>query len=384
MAHGKIAIIGGGISGLSTAAALQQKGICAEVFEKGKDFSGPDTGIILSGNAIRSFYLMGLGRQIIANGVTADQCLVKSHSGDIIANFDYHSPSHIPNYLFIQRSVLLKILTEALLPGTLHFDKELIDFNQISQTIKLDFKDGSTADAEYLIGSDGTDSPIRKKVIPESKLSLSGSVCWRGFLDNPSSSSLSRIPYTETWGPRGRFGIAPMPGNRLYWYAIKKSRSSKTDFSNWTPIDLLFNFFYYHDPIQLILESTLPENIIFDELSVLQPLEHFSFGNILLVGDSAHASMPNIGQGASQAIEEAAYLSKWISTEDTIEKAFEKYELNRLERMRLVKNEMKIYGLAAKVDFPLLCSIRNKLLQLAPAGYHNEKLKKLVEIEEEI
>lgn len=113
-------------------------------------------------------------------------------------------------------------------------------------------------------------------------------------------------------------------------------------------------------------------------------MEHFYYGNILLVGDADHASMPNIGQGASQAIEEAAYLSKWISTEDSIEKAFEKYELNRLARMKLVKNETKVYELAAKVDFPILCSIRNKLMQLAPAGYHNEKLRKVVEIIDEI
>ncbi|MEH7886174.1 FAD-dependent monooxygenase [Bacillus sp. JJ1609] len=381
MAHGRIAIIGGGISGLCSAVALQKKGIGAEVYEKAKDFSGPDTGIVLSGNAIRSFYIMGLGGQMIANGVTSDQCMVKSHSGEIIANFDYHSPSHIPNYLFMKRSTLMKILTEALLPGSLRMNKELIDLEQIDQTIKLNFKDGSTAEAEYLIGSDGTDSPIRKKVIPESKFSLSGSVCWRGFIDNPR---FSEIPYTETWGPRGRFGITPMPGNRLYWYAFKKSESSTTNMSKWTPIDLLFNFFYYHDPIQQILENTPPENIIFDELSVLQPLEHFYSDNILLVGDSAHASMPNIGQGASQAIEEAAYLSKWISTEESIEKAFEKYELNRLARMKLVKHETKVYGLAAKVDFPILCSIRNKLLQLAPAGYHNEKLRKVVEINLEI
>lgn len=381
MAHIRIAIIGGGISGLSTAVALQKKGIHAEVYEKGEGFTGPDTGIVLSGNAIRSFYIMGLGGQMLANGMTTDHCLVKSDTGEVIAKFDYQSPSHIPNYLIMQRSVILKILTESLLPGTLHFNKELIDFKQNSQEIKLNFKDGSTAEAEYLIGSDGIESPIRKKLIPESKLTFSGSVCWRGFIENPP---ISGIPYTETWGPRGRFGIAPMPGNRLYWYAHKKFRSTNTDMSDWTPIDLLFNFFYYHDPIQPILENTPTENIIFDELSVLEPLEHFHYGNILLIGDSAHASIPNIGQGASQAIEDAVYLSKWISTVDSIEKAFEKYELSRLERIKLVKNEMKLYGMASQVDFPILCSIRNKLLQLAPAAYHNEKLRKVVEIEDEI
>ncbi|MEH7440870.1 FAD-dependent monooxygenase [Bacillus sp. JJ1122] len=381
MAHVRIAIIGGGISGLCTAVALQKKGIYTEVYEKAKEFIGPDTGIVLSGNAIRAFYIMGLSRQMLTNGVTTNHCYVKSHSGEVITKFDYHSPSHIPNYLFMKRSTIMNILAGALLPGSLHINKELIDFEQNVHTIKLNFKDGCTAEAEYLIGCDGADSLIRKKLIPESQLTLSGSVCWRGIIDNPS---FSEILYTETWGPRGRFGITPMPGNRLYWYAFKKAASSTTNMFNWNPMDLLFNFFYYHDPIQQILENTPSENIIFDELFVLQPLEHFYYGNILLVGDSAHASMPNIGQGASQAIEEAAYLSKWISTEDSIEKAFEKYELNRLTRMKLVKNETKVYELAAKVDFPILCSIRNKLLQLAPAGYHNEKLRKVVEINDEI
>jgi FAD-dependent urate hydroxylase len=381
MAQTSIAIIGAGISGLCTAVALQKQGFHAEVYEKEEASISPDTGIVLSGNAIRSFYIMGLGRQMSANGIATDHCFLKSDSGEVIAKFDYRSPSHIPNYLIIQRSIIYKILTEALLPGTLHFSKDLIDFSQNTKPITMSFRDGSTAEAEYLIGSDGTHSPIRNKLVPENKLTFSGSACWRGFMDNPTGT---RIEFSETWGARGRFGIAPMPGNQLYWYAFKKMEPDKDDLSAWTSIDLLFNFFYYHDPVQQILENTPPENIIYDELYVLDPLDHFCFGNILLMGDSAHASMPNIGHGASQAIEDAVHLSKWLAMEDTIEKAFTGYEYNRQKRMQLINNEMKIYGLAAKVDFPILCSIRNKLLQLAPDNFHNDKLRKVVEMEEEL
>lgn len=153
---------------------------------------------------------------------------------------------------------------------------------------------------------------------------------------------------------------------------------------DWSPIDLLFNFFYYHEPIQEILENTSHDHIIYDNLYELKPLTPLQSERILLLGDSAHASMPNLGQGASQAAEDAVYLAKWISLEDTIEKAFFKYETHRQERMKIVKEEMKLYGLAARVDFPFLCSLRNKLLQMTPASYHNEKLRRVVEIEEDM
>jgi 2-polyprenyl-6-methoxyphenol hydroxylase-like FAD-dependent oxidoreductase len=379
MTEAKIAIIGGGISGLSTAIALQKKGIKVSVYEKDTVFNGPDSGIVLSGNAIRSFYIMGLGPSLLANGLAADQCCLKSDSGKVIATFDYHAPSHIPNYLFIQRSELHKILTDALEPDSLYPGKKLEDFKQDGKKITLHFSDGTETETDYLIGCDGGDSPIRTKLKPDSKLTFSGYACWRGFIENPA---IFNIPYTETWGPRGRFGIAPLPDNQLYWYAFKKLEHSKVDMPNWTPIDLLFNFFYYHDPIQQILESTKQENILYDELYVLKPLEQFHFENILLMGDSAHASLPNIGQGASQAIEDAVYVSKWITSEKTIDHAFEMYNKHRQERMKIVENETKIYGLAARVDFPVLCSLRNKLLQLTPTSYHNEKLRKVFEIED--
>ena len=380
MNDARISIVGGGISGLCSAIALQRKGIQAEVYEKEQRIIEPDTGMILSGNAIRAFYIMGLGPQLRASGLDADGCLLKSDSGKIIAEFDYHAPSHIPNYLFIHRSELHRILTDALLPGSLHLDKHMIDFKH-DKTMTLYFKDGTLVESDYLISCDGAASSVRKKLFPNSSLVYSGFSCWRGILED---SPMKVQAYTETWGPRGRFGIAPLTDNQVFWYALKKSSSDNSDMREWSPIDLLFNFFYYHEPIQEILENTSPDHIIYDNLYELQPLTPLFARNILLLGDSAHASMPNIGQGASQAAEDAVYLAKWISIEENIEKAFIKYEAHRQERMRTVKEEMKLYGLAARIDFPVLCSLRNKLLQMTPASYHNEKLRRVVEIEEDM
>ncbi|WNF22367.1 FAD-dependent monooxygenase [Mesobacillus jeotgali] len=377
MNDARISIVGGGISGLSTAIALQRIGMQAEVYEKEKKILEPDTGIILSGNAIRAFYIMGLGSKLRECGLDADGCLLKSDSGKTIAEFDYHAPSHIPNYLFIHRSELHRILADALLPGSFHLDKHMIDF-KTDESMTLFFEDGTLVESDCLISCDGAASQVRKKLFPDSSLVYSGFSCWRGILEDPP---MKVEAYTETWGPRGRFGIAPLTDNQVFWYALKKSSTENSDMQEWSPIDLLFNYFYYHEPIQEILENTPPDHIIYDNLYELKPLTPHHTGKILLLGDSAHASMPNIGQGASQAAEDAVYLAKWIRTEETIDKAFSQYETHRQERMKLIKEEMKLYGLAARIDFPGLCSLRNKLLQMTPSSYHNARLRNVVEIE---
>lgn len=375
----KIAIVGGGISGLCTAIALQKNGIHAEVYEKAKKVNEPDTGIILSGNAIRAFYIMGLGSQLRNNGLESDACLLKSDFGNNIANFHYQPPTPIPNYLFIQRSVLQKILLDALLPGSLHLEKHVTDFTD-DEAVTLFFKDGTSAESDYLIACDGASSSVRSKMFPNSSLTYTGFSCWRGIIEY---APFKVTAYTETWGARGRFGIAPLRDQQIFWYALKKSPEA-SNLREWTPIDLLFNFFYYHDPIQEILENTPNNQIIYDDLYELNPLTPLQSGNILLLGDAAHASMPNIGQGASQAIEDAVYLAKWISKEDSVLNAFKKYTQHRQERIKLIKDEMKIYGLASQIDFPILSSIRNKLLQMTPASFHNEKLRRIIEIEEDM
>lgn len=377
MSNPSIAIIGGGISGLCTALALQKQGIRTILYEMRDNIAEPETGMVLTGNAIRALFILGIGKQILKNGIATDKCLLKSDSGEVIAEFDYHSPSHIPNYLFVQRSALTKILLDAIAPETIRFNKELEDFYEEQDMVTLHFSDGTQESADYLIACDGTGSIIRKKLIPERKSSFSGTVCWRGITDFTFSTE---VPFSETWGSRGRFGIAPVPGNHLYWYALIKADHEKIDLRSWSPIDILFNFFYYHDPIQQILENTSPENIIFDELYELK-LDRSYYGRFLFIGDSAHLSLPSIGQGASRAVEDAVFLTKWIMIEDSIEKAFASYDQHRQERTEMIENEMKVYGIASELNFPFLCSARNKLLQWAPAGYHNDKLRKIVEIE---
>ena len=203
--------------------------------------------------------------------------------------------------------------------------------------------------------------------------------CWRGVIeDTPPYIERS---YTETWGPRGRFGIVPLANNRVYWYALKNCEENDIKKINWTTIDLLFNFFYYHEPIQQILEKSTNIELIRNDIYDIDPLPKYQFDNVLLTGDCAHAATPNMGQGASQAIEDAIYLANCVERTRTLNEAFEQFESKRISHTkRLVEDSWRL-GKVAQMETPFLCTLRNKMIQITPSALHYSRIKNLFEVD---
>src|SRR5690606_20169834 len=111
---------------------------------------------------------------------------------------------------------------------------------------------------------------------------------------------------SETWGSKGRFGMTPLVGNKIYWYACINATENNTQYKNYTVNDLRHNFASYHQPVAQILDGTKNEQLIWNDIIDIEPLQHLAFGPILLIGDAGHATTPNMGQGACQAIEDVA------------------------------------------------------------------------------
>ncbi|WP_053360437.1 FAD-dependent monooxygenase [Bacillus sp. FJAT-27251] len=379
MAGERVAIIGGGIGGMCTARALQIRGIKAEVYEKGTQSnlsSGP--GLILGGNALKALDALGVGTDIRKAGVSSDSFTIYSEWGRSIADLNCRSQKDSTAFLFILPEDFLAILKASLSPGTLHYQKELIDFEDNDHNIHLIFKDGTAVSCDYLIGCDGKHSFLRSRLLPDIKLKFSGYTAWRGVLDPDCDA---RALYTETWGPRGRFGTVPLPDGRLYWYAIKKIAPDGASYEKWASLDLLFNFFSYHEHIQRILEKTEDKHIVRHDLYELEPLRQYLIGRILLLGDSAHAAHADLGQGASQAIEDSICLAKRVKQGHPLKDSFRQYEQDRLSRTSQVAQEMKLFRKTAQLEKPFLCVLRNILLKLLPAKFHENRLKNLFEIE---
>lgn len=128
---------------------------------------------------------------------------VLSSQGNMIFQTDSSNDN-----LAIHRADLHHVLFHALKPHTVEFNKRCVDFQQNSKEVRVYFEDGSTAKSDFLIAADGIHSLIRQKLLPKSKLREAGHTCWRGVTsDYPDNFNEC---FTETWGPKGRFGIVPL------------------------------------------------------------------------------------------------------------------------------------------------------------------------------
>lgn len=372
----KVAIIGGGLSGLCSALALQQQGIDAEVYDHNHLVNWKDSGMILGGNALKALEFLGLKSKLKEIGFPSDNCKIYSETGTEIANFTY--PSSTTKFLFVHATDIQNLLIKSLKPGTVHHEKTLVQLINNKDQLALFFQDGTSTSTDYMIACDGEHSFVRSHLLPETYVHPSRFFIWEGIID--AESEFNSLEYSETWGPRGVFGIAPLPKRKLFWYAIKKC-SLDDHIESWNSIDLLFNFFSYHEPIQAILERASNQPIKPKELNRLEPLSKYLFGKILLLGDSAHMLPPNLGQGSSLAIEDAYILANRIQTSRTILDAFRRYERDRLIRSKRMSIDLIRLQALSQIDKPALCSIRDKLLKLIPSSYHQNKLKTIFEID---
>jgi 2-polyprenyl-6-methoxyphenol hydroxylase-like FAD-dependent oxidoreductase len=257
--------------------------------------------------------------------------------------------------------------------------KTCAGFEQQSSDVTVIFKDGTKAQADYLVGCDGIHSAIRKMLLPESHPRYAGYTCWRGVIDDiPENVNMGET--SESWGPGSRFGIAPLSNNRIYWFACLNARQNDPFMKSLTLPSLLIHFNSYHFPVREILQKTRTEELIWADIIDLKPIKNFAFGRVVLMGDAAHATTPNMGQGACLAIEDAATLANALEQCADGEEAFIHFERKRIARTTKIVNNSRTLGQVAQWENPLLTGLRNTMLKLTPARVTEKQVKFLTDV----
>lgn len=145
--------------------------------------------------------------------------------------------------------------------------------------------------------------------------------------------------------------------------------------------DLLENFNDYHSPIPQILQLAKGQRVITNTITDLKPIRKFAFDKILLIGDAAHATTPNMGQGACQGIEDSLVLASCLKKSDSPESAFKEFEKIRRKRTHKIVNTSWKIGKMAHLEDPITCRARNFLLRNIPAAMKEKQFKFLFDIE---
>lgn len=373
-----INIIGGGIGGLTAAIALKQKGFQVQVFEQAQVLKPVGAGIILANNAMQVYDKLGLrqkleaaGNAISAMNITTDKLKVLSGIG-----LGYFEKKYGVRNIAIHRGALQTILANELAKNEIILNKQLARVSKENNGFKLVFEDTSQVKAEVLIGADGISSVVRQQLFSENTIRKAEQICWRGVTEFDLPEAYQHA-VNEAWGRGDRFGFVKIDDKRVYWFAVKSYKNSAEEF---TISDIPAIYQSYHPLIQELIAATPIDTIYTNEIDDLAPINSWIQENVCLVGDAAHATTPNMGQGACQAIEDAYFLAEFMANKP-INEAFTKFQQQRMAKAKLVVNQSWMIGKLAHVANPIGATFRNFMMKMTPESVGIKQSEKIFNLE---
>jgi 2-polyprenyl-6-methoxyphenol hydroxylase-like FAD-dependent oxidoreductase len=252
----------------------------------------------------------------------------------------------------IHRAVLQKLLLDSLPPTSVVTGTRCSDFDDSTAILES----GERVKADALVGADGISSVIRETLHGKEAPRYAGYTCWRGIRhDNgvlPGKSALLVI------GAGSQFGVWPCGSGQLYWFLTKNALAGTKQ----SKAEVMAMCHDWAAPVLDIVDGTAADAILQNDIVDRPPLQWWGRGSVTLLGDAAHASTPNLGQGACQALEDAVVLAHCLSETSAIESALCKYECLRIPRTSRVVRDSWQAGKALQLDSPALESFRNWFL----------------------
>jgi 2-polyprenyl-6-methoxyphenol hydroxylase-like FAD-dependent oxidoreductase len=382
----KITIIGAGIAGLSVAIALRKyrPEIELEIFEASPELKPVGAGLALAANAIMAFEQIGIKDPVLAVSKVLEHFEILDGTGRVLTKSDnlaINRQLHTVSNFSVHRADLQAVLFSQISGLPVHLNKKVQDFRQEEGAVQIHFTDNTYIRTDFVIAADGIHSIFRQRLLPHSRIRYAGYTCWRG-VTGPEAAALQPAGASETWAPAKRFGIVPLTHGRVYWFAcVNAARQQDKRLASFGKTDLLDTFGDLHQPVAELIAMTDPGQILWNDIIDFAPVKQFAFRRVLLLGDAAHATTPNMGQGACQAIEGAAILGKTMAAVTDPEAAFRTFEQKRLKRTALIVNRSRQLGRLGQLANPLAVRLRNMAFRMMPDAMSERQVRTLLNVE---
>ena len=350
-----VLIIGGGIGGMTTALALQQRGCRVSVFEQSAEFAEVGAGLTLASNAMHVMWHLGLKEPMGQFSTLPDHGAIKhyrtgKHLVDI-ARGNTQIEKYGAPFCVAHRADVHDTLVDAVRVNdnqAIHLGREFVNLDQHNGFVIARFSDGSESRGNLLIGCDGMKSDVRNRLFQTESPQFTGYVAWRGLVPMDHLDPDVVVPDTAMYIGPGHFLTRYPVNSRTRLNYVAGAHTQRWETESWTVrsdvAELKDEFREFAPAVQQIIRATPPELCYKWGLFDREPLPEWSRGHATLAGDAAHPMLPFLGQGAAMAIEDAMLLARAIEAANTIEEAFERYELARRERTTFVMLKSRISG----------------------------------------
>jgi 2-polyprenyl-6-methoxyphenol hydroxylase-like FAD-dependent oxidoreductase len=354
-----IAIIGGGIGGLSAALALREFGFESEVYEQAPALLDVGAAIAIWPNAMRVLERIKLAEVIREHAGEMKEIQWLDRRGSLI--------NRLPIFeaVALHRADLQSILLHALQPQTIHLDHSLTNYEQRHDKIVATFANGRSIEADLLIGADGIHSDVRTVLIGDGAPVYRGYTVWRAI----SLAAPSLLPYgaaIEIHGRGQRFGIGPVGAGRIGWWAAANAALPDHSHGDEARDKLLRLFRDWYRPAVELMEATPSYSVLTTPAFDREPNRTWGQKRITLLGDAIHPTTPNFGQGGCLAMEDAMVLARCFEKYGPTENALRKYEGCRYQRTAAITKYSRLYGTIGQSENLLVRTCQKILLSLAP------------------
>src|SRR5215471_4720790 len=340
-----VAIIGAGMGGLATAAALRRVGIDVTVYEQATQFARIGAGIQIGCNAMKVLRELGLEQRLRAQSFYPRSWNNRDwRTGEIKFDMIFGESAEQKfgaPYLLAHRGDLHAALASAVPAECIKLGHKLVGLDQAGEGVRLRFASGATAIADDVVGADGVHSIVREILFGASPVNFTGRIAYRTTYPAALLGGEGIDDCTKWWGEDRHIVIYYVKPDRSEIYLVTSQPEPEFRIESWSAKgdvrELRKAFAGFDRQVEKVLAACpdVHKWAIVDR----EALDHWAEGKVTLLGDACHPMTPYMAQGAAMAIEDAAVLSRCLDGVDCdgIADALRRFEATRRERTSRVQ-----------------------------------------------
>jgi FAD-dependent urate hydroxylase len=316
-------VVGGGLGGLAAALALEQSGHDVAVYEQAEEARREGGSITLWSNGTAALAALGV---VPSSAQVIRRMLLRDGTGRELLDLDLTAVADQHGYPCVNtwRRDLLTDLTRAM-RGSVHFGRRCVGVEHGAMSARVQFADGTRVEGDIVVIADGVHSAVRGAVWG-GRSSYAGTTCWEGRLsacpsDLPADIAVA-IATTSTYAM-----AFAMPGGTAHWFVDTREPRPESSQLDRPAVDAIARD--WPQPFPAVIAATGADDLHRTPIYVRRPPRRWFKGRVVLLGDSAHAMGPALGQGGTQAFVDAVALGTAMAECASVEGALRQYQRQR-------------------------------------------------------